>query len=571
MNIKQIIRETIHKALLKEYFDAKPQRLPFDDDFYKDEHIYDYINWLKQAGKIGKLPKPKITWDEGLKKGCIEYVKKYGAPHSRYNLKDLEKYNLTSKVIYKLYKEVKARLNPVVVFDDNGNLYVERAIRLKRNTNYYQLINDYQNNPGGCWALNVGTARAYCGHGEGDQIVLHGYMCLDDIFWGELVRKTLGEYKDEWEVRTFPNGKVEITSLHVNGDYLDLQNEPVIINSTYLGNNAKFKGDHAPLGYKSIGYEYNFIDRQGNIIENTSKLLTQEFYNYKKTGKLNNKYDEVITHETQDPSLFVIEFHKKVLNGEVYYNILNTKTSQLLFPDKWFEYIEKDLYLSKLFLIRDRYRYNLVDENCNLIWKKDEQWLDAIDDTKDTDYVRITLDNKDNFMDVNGNILWEPDNIENWFESATCFEGKEYACVKYYYNYQLVSNYITKQGEFYIKEPIMGEWPISCYPIQDGYGVVEFKDNMWNFIKEEDKEMLFPSNIKAKFVFPISCGVAPICQKKAFSNYQFINTKGEIMYSDIYFDKIGNDGSFWTAHDPISNEWYMVTDKEMKPFDVQLD
>ena len=563
MNIRKIIKETIHKALLKEYFDGKPQRLPFGDDFYEDEHIYDYINWLKQAGKIGKLPKPKITWDEGLKKGCIEYVKKYGAPESRYKIEDSE----TSKVIYKLYKEVKERLNPVVMFDDNGNLYVERAITVDNSTNYFQLIKDYQNNPGGCWSLKVDSAQAYCGWGD-DAIVLHGYMCLDDIFWAELIRKTTGGYQDEWEVRTYPNGKVEVTALHVNGNYVNLQNEPIIINSTYFGNRTKFKGDYAPLGYKGIGYEYKFIDREGNLMKDFSKILTQKFYNYEKTGKLNDKFGEMIIKKTPNPSLFLVGATDFGFEQGVRYNVLNTKTNRLVSPDQWFCSVSYNfLVFSKYFKVRnEEQRENLMDENGNFLWKGDE-WLDSIEDEYDKDYVTINYNDKYNFMNADGDILWKPNDVSKWFDYAFCFGDSDYAAVVFERDdvSRRSSNYLTKQGELLYKNPNIDEWPSYCDLMVDGFGVVQFGDGTWNFMKENGG-FLLPYNMHADLVYHFSHGVAPIGM--SYDCFEFINTKGKKISGNIWFDMVDKkdgQGSPWIARNANTKEWYMITDKGIEP------
>lgn len=513
MNLRQIIKETIHKALLKEYFDAKPQRLPFGDDFYKDEHIYDYVNWLKQAGKIGKLPKPKFTWDEGLKKGCIEYVKKYGSPELKIGNKDNE--------IYKTYEYVKDRLDPVVMFDDNGNLYVERAITVKEGTNYFQLIDEYQNNPGGCWSLRVNSAKAYCSYGDGTPIVLHGYMFLDDIFWAELIRKSLCYSQDEWEVRTYPNGKVQITAMHIDGQYVNLEDSPIIINSTYFGNNQRYVGDVAPLGYQKIGYEYNFIDRKGNLIKNLSDTDLSRLI------KNNFEKEDLIN------ILRFTNFGLAVVNIFGKSNYVNKK-GDVLSPNLWFDICERFNNDAVARVIVD-HKHNFINLEGEFLWNKPvNEWFDETPAIFLQGFTAVCIKTEDgekkwNLMNTNGDfILNKP--VNEWFDKVGLFSTEGIAA----FSLEGKCNYIRLDGSLLYDKPI-DEWFDKCESFKKGFGYVsrevDFDDENAKPIYKRnllttDGELLSP-NLWFDSIDSFEEGFAIV---KIGNKYNYISLDGEFLW-----------------------------------------
>lgn len=268
MNIRDIIKESIDK-LLNEY--RSEQRLPFDDDKFKNKnYLEQYTDWLEDFGKYGKLSHSNLDfWDE-LRKG-VNYIYNHGLTDSISSYfegkNEDELYEALVDYIFRSY----------VQFDENGNVYVERAINVPNEPDDYDrsyidgedpmdfysfLADNYQNNVGGCWSYKNGAARAYCGKDTKNIIVLKGYIRTDDI---DFIKTALlnAKYIDEFEIRVKPNAKVEVFEALYNYRYRLPLKGNLIVNATYFGNKGTYYGEYAPV---DDGFGHNStMDRKGNI------------------------------------------------------------------------------------------------------------------------------------------------------------------------------------------------------------------------------------------------------------------------------------------------------------------
>ena len=209
------IFENIVNKVLQEY--SADQRLPFDDDYFKNKnYLEQYTDWLEDFGKYGTLPPSKLEfWDEVNK--AIKYI---------FESKIYEKYDLELNIYgeNELLEKLVEIIHNNLSFDENGNLYVERQVRIEGSAKHYNkstfdnydpkilynnLVDNYNNNVGGCWSYNKGGSKAYCSKEEGDIITLKGYIRIDDI---DFVKTVLLNYRypNEHEIRVKPNAKVEL-------------------------------------------------------------------------------------------------------------------------------------------------------------------------------------------------------------------------------------------------------------------------------------------------------------------------------------------------------------------------
>ena len=112
--LSNIIRESVNSILLREYHNQL--RIPFSEFGNGHSFIDEFIDWIQYSSEKGVLPKPTITWEEGLGKGYDEYAKK--------GKNEWEDYDSLRDFI-KTWED-----NEFVEFDKNGNLYVERSITM---------------------------------------------------------------------------------------------------------------------------------------------------------------------------------------------------------------------------------------------------------------------------------------------------------------------------------------------------------------------------------------------------------------------------------------------------------
>ena len=150
-------------------------------------------------------------------------------------------------------------------------------------------------------------------------------MFLDDIYWGECVR-LWAMYSQEYEVRTYPNGRVMLTEIQVGDKTLSMKSfdGPRILKSTYFGDNEFFHGNIAGLGY----YNYNkrLIDRQGN--EYTEKEYLQQVQQLLKNARDISEIADFYGNEKEGFIRFCVGDKENFV----------TKDGELLSLNQWFDW-----------------------------------------------------------------------------------------------------------------------------------------------------------------------------------------------------------------------------------------
>lgn len=493
--LHDIISETINRYInniIKEYHDQP--RLPL----FGNGHAYmdEFIDWLQYSSKKGQLPAPTITWEEGVKQGCI-----------RLNKNSKKENGLYATPVAVIERQVERHgIFKYPEFDENGNLYVERKLSINiSDLNhaspklYNDLIQDYEDNVGGCWSWKPGAAAAYCGSDDGIEIKLCGYMYLDDIYWEELIRKATDKNcKHEYEVRTYPRGRVMLTKIIFRDNKnkyvadFDSFDGPRILKQTYFGNNASFQGDYAKIGLQKIGYDKEFIDRQGN--EYTRDELTAKGIHF---------FDKVYDYKNN--------FAKVEQDG--LFNFID-KEGNLVWHGDWFD-AAYDFNHKKYAEVEKNGLYNILKSNGELVWKG-KQWLDSIDEFEEG-FALICIDEKGfNYMDINGELLWKGD---KWFETAYNF-CCGYAKVE---NEDDSVNYINEHGQLVSK--IWFDYGHARF--SEGFVVVYLQDKGYNFMNEKG-ELFWKNDQWFDKAYEFINDIAQVViDDKVF----FINKKGQLMKS----------------------------------------
>lgn len=385
-DIKNIVKKTVSKLLLKEY--GAEQRLPFDDDRFKNKNYFEqYFDWLEDFGKYGKLsPSNDDFWEEI--KRAVEYI-------IENNIGKDKGLGVFGEDPEKFFNELKYDvIKNYLSFNEDGNLYVERQVIIdgsiqdydksdKKGTDpkilYNSLIQNYQNNVGGCWSYRKGKAESYCTTANGDSIVLKGYIRIEDI---DFVKTALLNfyYDDEHEIRVKPKANVELFEVICNCKYKMPLKEHLIVNATYFGNNKTYKTDYAPID-DGFGNQ-DYMDRKGSII-NKEELFKRAF----SSGRsLTDFFDEV--------SRFGSSLYKILLND----------------------------------------KYYLSDNKGNITKSTINGGLNYIGDL-DGDYAKVEKNEQESLIDSNGNLIGDGN---FWFEEVIHehdnvyigdLNGKEYLIV----------------------------------------------------------------------------------------------------------------------------------------------
>ena len=160
---------------------------------------------------------------------------------------------------------------------------------------------------------------------------------------------------------------------------------------------------------------YKYLDRKAKYIDKKVTKMHERFIQNKLEGKsFNNRntkdplYDDI----SQFNNLTRVE-----LNGR--YNIINKKTNSLT-SNVWYDSIigdDKNNDYGNFFRVRAKDKYNLINKYDGSSLK---YWFDMIL-SFNGDFAIVNLNNKCNYIDRNGNILYEPNNPNKWFDSASYF------------------------------------------------------------------------------------------------------------------------------------------------------
>lgn len=338
MQKKLFLTESQLYKFLLEY--SREMRIPFPEDEYgKNTNLDDFLDWLIATGHYGKLRPSSINVWQGIARGYEKAAEWMG---------------LECDSPSQFYRETQTGIGfpQKCIINDDNLMYVERAITIPpfkgiSQGEFEKLIDKYENNVGGCWSWQEGSAEAYCGYGDmGSTVILKGYIRLDDIDWVETdyVNSRYYSVPLECEIRVSPNAKVEIFDVtDANGKSLIHLKNTLLVKATYFGNNSTYKGEYAKL-YNSESDEEDLIDRQGNIVRKDDVI------------------DE-ISNRLKKKDKTLLKNAIKNDNGQYLIRI----PSYILFFDKNGDYISKK-ECDKLKKINNKYViYSMYGESCHML------------------------------------------------------------------------------------------------------------------------------------------------------------------------------------------------------------
>ena len=426
------------------------QRLPFMDNYgdydYEFSHknmAEEFLDWIEEFGKVGDLGASGISFMDGVKSG---YDKALGWFKDKYNNADENKFRKQLSLEGFLNEDGTTEC----MFDDNGNMYVERAVRLPEKLGsvtsgeFERFVKNYQNNVGGCWSWKTDGAMDYCDEGDGDTVVMCGWIRLDDIDWVETVYCNAYVMNGECEIRVRANAMIKLVAIHdINSGYKLKLERPLIVRGTYFGNQGKYNGDYAEI-YDAQSDVKTYMDRQGIVLSGKDII-------YSKIKKLNNNHDlgledvfntyrsldNGITYLVYDnDKVFFLSLDENdnyfVMNDTLYdnvedkvsyyklkigdkYNIMNKKTYQLIY-DNWYEGIYK-FVRGGCFVLYNGQQYGIAfndDKNVYFVFDDVDQLTNCDNEALKKEWIEVMVDDKYNLIDAfNGKFL-----SNAWFDST---------------------------------------------------------------------------------------------------------------------------------------------------------
>ena len=407
MKNKNTLLNEIYNDILLEY--SADQRLPFDDDKFKNKnYLEQYTDWIEDFGKYGTLPKSTLNfWDE-IKKAINHIIKNDLHDRMGYGLDGMNPMN----ILIKLKNNI---IGKYLTFDDNGNVYVERSVKIDKKANSYDksnekgddpnklyniLVKNYQNNVGGCWSYAKDMSVPYCSTKNGDTIILKGYIRTDDIDFVKTVLLNFNHSR-EHEIRVKPNAKVELHEAIFDCKYKLPLKGHLIVNATYFGNNGKYKGDYAPVD-DGFGRNNEYVDRNGNIIPFIN-VINKKIEN---GVPLENIFDNVINTES--------DYKIVELNGK--YSFIGSNNKLIGNGNAWFD--EVDEFNDGFAPVCLDNNWSSIDTNGKLIGNG-KVWFDDISKFKDG-FAQVRSNDKWSFIDTNGKLIG---NGNLWFDNVENFEN----------------------------------------------------------------------------------------------------------------------------------------------------
>lgn len=583
-NIKHIIRN-----ILNEY--SADQRLPFDDDEFKNKnYLEQYTDWLEDFGKYGKLPPSKLDFWEELEK-AIKYIIENNL-QGEYDL-GLEGYN-KEEILNELYNIFGEKLN----FTDDDKLYVEREVVIDKKANYYdgstrngvdpkilynKLVQNYNNNVGGCWSYRLNGSESYCTHESGDSITMKGYIRTDDIDFVKTVLLNF-HYDMEHEIRVKPNAKVELFEVIFDCKYKIPLKGHLIVNATYFGNNGKYNGEYAQID-DGFGNKDYLIDRKGNIykpneiikVKNQRGLpLNQIFdvirtlnYGFKKGIFKNiecliNSENKIIGNGDiwfERIHFFYDNFAKVELNNK--FNFINTKGE--IISDTWFD--NANNFQNGFACVGLNDKWSFINSNGDLI---SDTWFDEVDDFRNG-FSKIMLNNQYNFINTNGRII-----SNTWFDDTSDFVN-DFAIVELNNKESVIDsdgNLINNGKLWFDYVDFFSKDGFAKVQLDDRYNLLNSKgkliSNTWfdeisdfnnnlAIVVLNDKENYINtngelvSNTWFDYALDFDNGFAPVIINDKFN---YINTNGKLL-SDTWFDKVDKFDNGFAKVELNNNVYYL--------------
>ena len=145
---------------------------------------------------------------------------------------------------------------------------------------------------------------------------------------------------------------------------------------------------------------------------------------------------------------------------------------------QWYDEID-DFCGRNYTVVRMRHRYNLINLNGQLIWKKPRQeWFTTVDEIYGNCAI-VSMGEKSNVLNLlNGRMFWDKP-VEQWFENCGIDDGLVFVCQ------DDKINFLTKDGELAWKHPVE-EWFDNIWNFFDGYARVMMGDKI-NYIDKNAK------------------------------------------------------------------------------------
>lgn len=420
--------------------------------FYDDDGRYSKVNsdnnmaeeftdWIEEFGRHGKLKPSSISFEEGIAKGydtATKWMEKNNNTNISFDYDELlDEHGFLSNCD----------------FDSNGNLYIERTIKLNMllsepaEGEYTNLLYKYQNNVGGCWTWKKGASEAYCSKSHGAKIVLCGYIRLDDIDWNETVYLNMYHANEECEIRVKPNASIELFDVYscVNnefytnfkGDYHFKLNYPIIVKGTYFGNRGEYDGEYANI-HDSSSDDKKLMDRNGNILLAKEIFLNEINYYFNNDVDIDLVFGKENVHHflykgrfciirKYDLSCIIDIFEKKILGGEIFDRVsYDSSFGFIVMKNKLFNIlnfngtykINQYVYNIRisgniLFAVNEHNNFNIIKKDGSLGETFDSIHYPKASDIKfDKKYIEVSKSNKYNLIDKENGKLFS----DIWFD-----------------------------------------------------------------------------------------------------------------------------------------------------------
>jgi hypothetical protein len=170
-------------------------------------------------------------------------------------------------------------------------------------------------------------------------------------------------------------------------------------------------------------------------------------------------------------------------------------------------------------------KYNFINTNGEYLWNNDN-WFDSVGHFRNG-FAKVKIEGRRwNFIDTNGELVWKED---KWFVDACSF-CNGFACVKIEGKGW---NFINEQGEFLWKGD---NWFYCVDDFHNRFAAVKLEGKGWNFIDTKG-ELLYKGDKWFDYAFGFCNGFARV--KLEGRGWNFINEQGELLWNkDEWFDYV---------------------------------
>ena len=512
------------------------------DDFFKNERV---IKGLRSILTYIREGYDKLGNNFSLGKREV-YIKKL----NKYKTVDYKIGDIPDDITYEQLKELCSNAFNSNGEFGNGKLKIEdidysnsKGYEVRKNITFEEANkigekSGYNGDGRLCYTTSEGQWNNYTNSGANTVYVLlkDGY---EDINPEEYVNDEERPYDDYGLSMIFlfvdPNGNLVWSNTRWNHKFQDLCPEGKRTDKNFT------KEDIVEI--TGLSFDDHFIPHENKDEECLNRVETAV-----KNGEKTADYDVFDLDGSGSYSLISVAVLNKV-------NIFDNKNKRFLYS-KWFEFISHGYYCKKLYCnVKYGDRQNVIMPDGSLMfdgslneWPVGAYWVGL------RVWLFKTDDNKWNFIDYNGNILYEPKNQDEWFNSTALIDSDAI-------HYIL----INKWEQFYIftkdDEIIDLESGINYLMHDKKYNLKQlFEDNL----KRIDDNGLYSLQIGIREILVREDGTLPTRQnflkihkfqhgfamvKEWNENWNYIDKSGNIIYEpgnkENWFDIVYDfDGSF---------------------------